>query len=171
MIKKIDAGTDYFISQLGYDARKYVELFLYTRNILKTDIPLIGSVYILSAGAARFINSGEVPGSYVSDRLLKEIKEQSKGEDKGKGAKLERAAKQVAVLKGIGYQGAHIEGLNLKYQDVVEILERADELKDNWRDCIAELDYAPANGFYQFEADSPCAEPLFDFWDWIVEDR
>lgn len=27
------------------------------------------------------------------------------------------------------------------------------------------------DGFFQFEADSPCAEPLFDFWDWIVEDR
>jgi hypothetical protein len=27
------------------------------------------------------------------------------------------------------------------------------------------------DGFYQFEADSPCAEPLFDFWDWMVEDR
>ncbi len=151
MEKKINAGAEYFISQLGYDAKKYVELYRYTREILKSDTALIGSVYLLSAGAARFINSGEVPGSFVSDRLLKEIRENSKGEDKGKGDKLKRAAKQVAILKGIGYNGAHIEGLNLKYNDVIEILEMADEMRNNWKDLIAEVDYEPDNGFYIFD--------------------
>jgi len=149
--KKIRAGAHFVVTQLGYDARRSAEFIRYVRQVLRSQIPVMGSVYVLSAGAARFMNRGEVPGCYVLDRLAEDLAEEAKASDKGKGARLERAARQVAFLKGLGYNGAHIEGLNLKYTDVREIMERAEAIGANWRDHVEQFDYSPANSFFLFE--------------------
>jgi len=149
--KKIRAGAHFVVTQLGYDARRSAEFIRYVRQILRSQIPVMGSVYVLSAGAARFMNRGEVPGCYVLDRLVEDLAEEAKASDKGKGARLERAARQAAFLKGLGYNGAHIEGLNLKYADVREIMERAEAIGANWRDHVEQFDYSPANSFFLFE--------------------
>ncbi len=149
--KKICAGAKYIVTQLGYDSRKYLEAIRYVRDHLGLDIPMLGSVYVLTSGAARFMNRGEVPGCFVSDRLLDVLSEEAKSEDKGKGARLERAARQVAMLKGLGYRGAHIEGLNLKFDDVRGIVERANEIGENWREYFGDFDFAPEKAFYLFE--------------------
>ncbi len=151
MEKKIQAGAHYFITQLGYDAKKYIELIRFAREYLKADLPIIGSVYILTAGAARLMNSGEIPGSYVTDAFLARINEERKAEDKGKEARLDRAAKQVAILKGLGYSGAHIEGLNLKTADVQAVLSKAEEFAPQWESFIGEFDSVPSKPFYLFE--------------------
>ena len=149
--KKIRAGAHFVVTQLGYDARRSAEFIRYVRQVLRSQIPVMGSVYVLSAGAARFMNRGEVPGCYVLDRLAEDLAEEAKASDKGKGARLERAARQAAFLKGLGYNGAHIEGLNLKYADVREIMERAEAIGANWRDHVEQFDYSPANSFFLFE--------------------
>ncbi len=151
MEKKIRVGAHFIATQLGYDSRKFAEFYKYVRQILGLNIPLIGSVYVLSAGAARFMAGGEVPGCYVSDRLVGVLQEEAKAEDKGKSDRLTRAAKQVATLKGLGYNGAHIEGLNLKFADVTTIMERSEEIGENWRDHLEELDFSPKNNFFMFE--------------------
>lgn len=151
MEKKIRAGARFLVTQLGYDARKHHELISYVRGRMGLDIPLLGSVYLLSAGAARFMNRGEVPGAYVADRLLALVQEESGDGDRGKGARLERAARQIAVLKGLGYSGAHLEGLNLKFPDVSHLVERGFEIGENWRDHLPEFDHSPKGAFYFFE--------------------
>ena len=149
--KKIRAGAHFIVTQLGYDARKSAEFIRYVRQVLRSEIPVMGSVYVLSAGAARFMNRGEVPGCYVVDRLAADLAEEAKAADKGKEARLERAARQVAVLKGLGYNGAHIEGLALKFDDVNRIMERAGAIGDNWRDHVEQFDYSPDGSFFLFE--------------------
>ncbi len=148
--KKIRAGANYVITQLGYDSRKYAELIRYVRRTLGLGIPVMGSVYVLSAGAARYMAGGEVPGCYVDERLVRAISQEAKADDKGRAARLERAARQVAILKGLGYNGTHIEGLNLKFADVQAILERSREIGANWRDHLEQFDYSPKNGFFMF---------------------
>jgi methylenetetrahydrofolate reductase (NADPH) len=151
MEKKLRAGARYFITQLGYDVRKHIELINYARRELKTDVPLIGSVYVLTAGAADYMNKGEVPGSYVSDSMVKLLREESKAADKGKGARLERAARQLAVLKGLGYSGAHIEGLNLRAADIKRIIGRSAEIAHNWNDFLPDFAFAPPDPYYYYE--------------------
>jgi methylenetetrahydrofolate reductase (NADPH) len=158
--KKIRAGADFFITQLGYDSRKFTELIHYLRNFRRLDVPVIGSVYLLSAGAARYMNRGEVPGCFVNDRLLQSIREEAKAPDKGKGARLERAARLIAILKGLGYNGAHIEGLNLRMRDVDVMLDRASEIGENWRDHMRAFDYSPRNAYFMFKGGRS-----FDFLD------
>jgi methylenetetrahydrofolate reductase (NADPH) len=149
--KKIRSGADFIATQLGYDSRKYAELLRYVRDCLGSDIPLVGSVYVLSAGAARFMGRGEVPGCYVHPRLVSDLEEEARGDDKGKGARLERAARQIAILKGLGYNGAHLEGLNLRFPDVKVIMERSEEIGDNWREHLREFAYCPEDAYFMFE--------------------
>jgi methylenetetrahydrofolate reductase (NADPH) len=149
--KKLRAGAHFLVTQLGYDARKYAEFLRYLRQVLGSPVPVLGSVYVLSAGAARFMNRGEVPGCYVVDRLAEDLAEEARAADKGKAARLARAARQVAILKGLGYNGVHIEGLNLKFADVTEILQRAEAIGGNWREHVERFDYSPPGSFFLFE--------------------
>jgi methylenetetrahydrofolate reductase (NADPH) len=149
--KKLRAGAEFVITQLGYDARKYAELIRYVRRYLGLSTPVLGSVYVLSPGAARHMARGEVPGCYVDQRLVRLLEEEARGPDKGKGARLERAARQLALLKGLGYSGAHLEGLNLRFPDVRAIIERSEQIGDDWRDYARDLDYSPAKAYFIFE--------------------
>jgi methylenetetrahydrofolate reductase (NADPH) len=146
MEKKAKAGARVLVAQFGFDARKHRELIEYARE-RNIRVPLLGSVFVLRMGGASVMHRGEVPGAYVDDRLLAAIAEESKAEDKGKAGSLERAAMQVAVLRGLGYRGAHIEGLILTFPMVETILGRADELAPDWEECAEKLDYSPAGSF------------------------
>lgn len=157
--KKIRAGAHFIVTQLGYDARKSAEFIRYMRRVIGSDLPVMGSVYLLSPGAARFMNRGEVPGCYVIDRLVEAVEREARAPDKGRSARLERAARQIAILKGLGYSGVHLEGLALKYADVEEVLDRAEAVGENWRDHAAEFDYSPSGAYFMFE-DGEQLEPV-----------
>lgn len=151
--KKVRAGADFIITQVGYDARKFDELLRFMHH---TDIsvPILGNVYILTLGAARVINRKSIPGCVVTDELLRRYEDESSEPDKGKGARLLRAAKLIAVLRGIGYDGAHIGGPNLRYEDVEWVILKSEELFGNWQSLVREFDYPQQGGFYLFEKDS-----------------
>lgn len=151
MEKKILSGARFIISQLGYDARKMEELVMYVRE-RGFDTPLIANIYVITAGTANFMHNGNIPGGYMSDEFLAILKEEAKAEDKGKAARHLRAAKMVAISRGLGYQGIHIGGNNLTEEIVNYILDTADEIQDDWRKWAAELHYGQANGYYLYAA-------------------
>ncbi|HBT95305.1 MAG TPA: methylenetetrahydrofolate reductase [Coriobacteriia bacterium] len=150
MEKKMLAGANFIISQLGYDARKMEELMIYVRE-KGYDVPMIANVYIISAGTARFMKGGNIPGGYMSDEFLEILTEEAKAEDKGKAARLLRAAKMVAISRGLGYAGVHIGGLNLTAEMFNEILDTADRVQDRWREWVEEIHYGQEDGFYLYE--------------------
>lgn len=149
--KKWYAGADYFITQIGFDARKLRELTVFVRETLRSDLPLLGSVYLLTLPAARIMNGGHIPGCYVDDRLLKHLEAEAGKADKGKDAALRRAGKQLAVLRGLGYRGAHLEGPGLKWEEVEAILGYGDEFAGNWQAHAEEFMYSPAKPYYLFD--------------------
>ncbi len=151
--KKIDAGAQFIIPQLGYDARKFHEFYLIIRKVFKSDIPIIGNVYILPFGAARLMNKNQIPGCVVTEKLVKILDEERKAEDKGKQARLLRAAKMYAFFKGMGYNGVHIGGHGVKIDDVLWIIEKGEELAPNWLEYVKEFEFPMPNGFYYFEKD------------------
>jgi methylenetetrahydrofolate reductase (NADPH) len=63
--KKIAAGADYAITQLGYDSKKFRELKRYL-NERGLHTPVLGNVYILPPKAAEKFSKGEPPGCWVS---------------------------------------------------------------------------------------------------------
>ena len=144
--KKVAAGADCAITQLGFDARKFRELKRYVdeRGI---KVPLLGNVYILSAKAAEKMSRAEPPGCWVSPELLAQIREEAKAADAGRAARLERAARMVAILRGLGYAGAYLGG-NHQADSIRWIIRRSEALAPRWEEFAEELAWAPKNGFY-----------------------
>lgn len=150
--KKVREGADFVITQVGFDARKFDELLRHMRQAGMT-VPVLGNVYILSLPVARVMNRKGVPGCVVTDKLFRSCEEESRAPDKGRSAALLRAAKLIAVLRGIGYDGVHIGGPNLRYEDIEWVIGRSIELSDTWESLVPEFDYPQAGGFYLFEKD------------------
>jgi methylenetetrahydrofolate reductase (NADPH) len=153
--KKIAAGADCAITQLGYDSRKYRELKRYLdERGLRT--PILGSVYVLHARAAEKMSKGEPPGCWVSPELLEQIQHETKSPDKGLAARLERAASMVAILRGLGYAGAYLGG-DHRAEHVRWIIRRSETLAPKWPELAERLVFAPKGGFYLYE--SPASAP------------
>lgn len=152
LAKKITAGAQFIINQLGYDSRKQSELLMYMdHNSL--DAPVLANVYVLSARAAKFFHSGKIPGCVVTDELLQLAERHARSPDKGKAFFLEFAAKQVAIAKGLGFHGAYLGG-HLQYEDYLHVLKLADSFdKDDWKHFARELQFNRPREFFYFEQD------------------
>jgi len=153
LMKKIRAGADFIITQIGYDVRKLHELkqWLQIKNI---DIPVLTSIHVLSYVSARAMHDNRVPGCVVTDKLMSEITDEVKSPDKGLEASLLRAAKLYAISKGMGFAGACISGQGISYENVEFIIEKGNEFTYRWQELIDEFDYPQKNGFYYFEKNS-----------------
>jgi len=151
--KKIECGAKFIITQVGFDARKCHEVLQWLR-LNNYDIPVIANIYILPYGAAKLMNANGIPGCVVTDKLVAELAEEAKTEDKGKSARLLRSAKMYAIAKGMGCAGAHIGGHNISYEMVEYIMNRGEEFSQNWESLVSEFDYPQEDGFYLFERDS-----------------
>jgi methylenetetrahydrofolate reductase (NADPH) len=152
--KKIAAGADLAITQVGWDARKFAELkrYLDARGLAT---PLLGNVYVLGPKTAERMARGEPPGCWVSPALLGAVRAESRAPDGGRHARLERAARTVAVLRGLGYAGAYLGGTHDARQ-IAWIIRRAEQLASRWQELAAELSYGDPDGFY---LDEPRARP------------
>ncbi|MFC1951421.1 methylenetetrahydrofolate reductase C-terminal domain-containing protein [Chloroflexota bacterium] len=150
--KKIEAGAEFITLQLGYDARKFHEVLLWLK-VHGYNIPVLANIYVLPYGVAKTMHANQIPGAIVTDKLLAEIAEERNAKDKGRSARLTRAAKMYALAKGMGYAGVHIGGYKLTYEMVEFIIERGEELAQHWRELITEFDYPQTNGSYFFKKD------------------
>jgi methylenetetrahydrofolate reductase (NADPH) len=153
MQKKVEAGADFVITQVGYDARKLHEFHTWLKR-QGYRIPALASIYVLSYPVAKTMHENHVPGCVVTDKLLNRIAAEFQLKDKGRQARLDRTAKMYAVVKGMGYRGAYISGQNLPFESVEYIIDRGNELAGKWMELLPEFDYPQENGFYYFERDA-----------------
>jgi methylenetetrahydrofolate reductase (NADPH) len=153
MQKKMEAGADFAITQVGYDARKLQEflLWLKTRN---SPISTLAGIYVLSYPVAKAMRENNIPGCVVTDKLLSRIAAEYESKDKGRQARLDRAAKMYAIAKGMGYKGAYLSGQNLLFADMEYIVAKGKELAGKWMDLLPEFDFPQENGFYYFGRDA-----------------
>lgn len=150
---KIKTGARWGVTQMGYDSRKLDELQRYLRAN-HIDLPLLCSVFVLSAPAARFFNRWGVPGVYASDALVALAERQARSPDKGRAFFVEFAAKQIAVAKGLGYRGIYLSGRPTlqRIQRIIEV-ERSFGPGD-WRDFAREIQFPQKDEFYLYERDA-----------------
>ena len=151
--KKFTAGARFVVSQLGFDVRKIHELLQVVKLLGFGNIPVVGNVYLLPLGTAKLMNRNGLPGCVVTDKLLRDVQAEAAGPDRGRTKRLERAAKLYALLKGMGYAGAHISGHGMTVPDLLEVIEHGEELSRRWPDFVHEFDYSQENGWYFFERD------------------
>jgi methylenetetrahydrofolate reductase (NADPH) len=144
--QKVAAGADLAITQVGWDARKFAELKKYVDDRGLAN-PLMGNVHVLSQRAAERTTSGHPSGWWASPELVEDIRKESAGPDRGLGARIDRAAQAVAILKGLGYAGAYISGTHAVEQ-ITRLLARAREFEPRWQECYEQLQYGDRAGFY-----------------------
>jgi methylenetetrahydrofolate reductase (NADPH) len=152
LVRKIAAGAQWVIPQLGYDMRKFheVKLMLASRGI---HVPVIGNVYLLTKGVAKIFNSGKLAGCVVSDELLQTCEKYAAGPDKGQKFFRELAAKQLAVFKGLGFAAGYLGGIS-KPDTFGQIIEMAESYgPDDRREFVKEIRYSQPGEFFLFEHD------------------
>jgi methylenetetrahydrofolate reductase (NADPH) len=149
MSRKLAAGADFIITQLGYDARKFDELIRLQKE-MGCNVPTLASLYILTPGAARIMNRGKIPGCLVTDKLLKQVESEWTDKAAGFRAAVERSAKLGVVLKGLGYRGIHIGGIHKSFELAARVLDRMEQIEDHWRDFLSEFDYPMEDGYYVY---------------------
>lgn len=145
MEKKIAAGAEFMITQVGWDWKKCDELIKYCReNDITT--PIIGNVYLLSTitPAPRLMHDIKLPGCFVSDELFEKVLSESVDDH------IERASQQLAMFKSLGYAGADVGGVH-DYDMFIKILTRAEEIGDNWQQYKDNLHFPQPGGWYLYE--------------------
>jgi methylenetetrahydrofolate reductase (NADPH) len=152
LVRKIRCGSEWVVSQLGYDMRKFHEIMLYLDHI-GLPVPVVGNVYVLSRTVARHFHQHKIPGCVVSDALYAEAEKYAAGPDKGKGYFLELAAKQLAVFKGLGFAAGYLGGIHKPetFDQVIDLAESYGE--DDWKAFAREIQFCQPDEFYLFEQD------------------
>ena len=58
-------------------------------------------------------------------------------------------------MRGLGYRGVHIGGIHRDFEPVGLILDRMEEIKDDWKTFLPEFDHPQPGGFYAFQGKVP----------------
>jgi methylenetetrahydrofolate reductase (NADPH) len=151
--KKVTAGARFVINQIGWNARKDDEL---VRWIRRERLPLatMANVYLLSRPSARVFNSGKIPGVVVTDPLLALVERYGAGQDRGRAFFIDLAARHVALVKRLGFNGVYLGG-HAPAAEFVEILDHAQEYETAELGTLTrDLDFGFPDEFYFFERDS-----------------
>lgn len=153
LIKKVrDGGAQFIITQLGYDMRKFHEVLQFMRQN-ELNVPLVGNIYLLPYGTAKFMSKNGIPGCVVTDELVERLEKEKQSEDKGREGKLMRAAKMYGIMKGMGFSGAHIGGHGLGAKEMSYILDEGEKYVGNWQSYVDEFDFPMKKGFYYYQKD------------------
>ena len=99
--RKVRAGAEYAVTQVGFDMRKLGELVRYAED-RELPVRLVANFFLLTRGAARVFASGEVPGIQLPPALLEAAERQGASPDKGKSFFADLAARQVAIAGASG---------------------------------------------------------------------
>jgi len=147
--RKIDVGAEFIVTQLGYDIRKFDELVRFCR-LHNVAAPLVASIFITDMQTARLVQARSIPGVRIPGPLLQALQEEIPGR---KGV-LGRAAKTLAVLRGLGYHGVLLGGHATDFSEAEQVLNQAETLEPEWQSLLDQLDFpGQGNSFYYFEKD------------------
>ncbi|WP_043973101.1 MULTISPECIES: methylenetetrahydrofolate reductase C-terminal domain-containing protein [Acinetobacter] len=118
--KKIRAGADFVITQLGFD----LEQTKHAQAILALDypdFPLIACVMPLTLRRAQFMLRHQVAGIVISEHILKVLEQENQG-DSAQAEKnvYARCALQILICKHLGYKGVHLSSCH-KQQEQAQL--------------------------------------------------
>jgi len=148
LLRKIRAGASFIVTQLGYDVCKFEELIHFLQDF-DINLPILANVFIPSLTVARIMAKGGIPGILFPENLLKLMEKENKISYQNFAKKrLERAAKMISVLKGLGYSGVHIGGNNLSFEDVRYVLDTSEEITTKWENFKEEINFSVPDSWY-----------------------
>lgn len=161
LIKKINSGAAFIVTQYGWDMRKLQELrwYLSSRGI---HLPSIARFLMLTPERARELCSSKVPGIHISPDLEGMLhQEMSHSMGQFEAAQWRRIQIHAAGARFLGYSGIQIAGVerpeqvNTLLNRIAEALKEFSSFEDwlhTYREYYDRLDLAPyPYRFYEFE--------------------
>ena len=159
--KKLRAGANFLMTQIGWDVRKLQELrwFLDRRGYRA---PLIVECLFLTHARSQRIRMLGLPGVTITDDLAQRLQEAAASSDGGQAAAIRLLALQIAGARDLGYAGAQVSGLET-YASIVRLLDDVETVtqeyptpearRHGWLDQLMLKDgraaqVAPADGLY-----------------------
>ncbi len=160
-IKKLRAGANFLMTQVGWDSRKFEEVrwFLDGRGYRA---PVVAELMFLTHDRSRRIRRFGLPGVTITDSLAQRLEEEASSPDGGRAAAFRRLALQMTSVRDLGYAGAQVSGLET-YDGIVRLLDEIDTVTREyptqearhqaWRKLLTLRDgrvaqVAPADGLY-----------------------
>jgi methylenetetrahydrofolate reductase (NADPH) len=146
--RKVSAGADFVVTQLGYDIRKFDELLGYCA-LHKIAAPLVANIFATDMQTARLIQARNIPGVKMPSSLLRDLH----GEKSDRKGIIARTAKSLAVLQGLGYHGALLGSSEIDFSEIKQIVDETEDLHHEWQNYVTELDYSDGSStrFYYFQ--------------------
>jgi methylenetetrahydrofolate reductase (NADPH) len=130
LAKKLRAGADLIISQIGFDMEKAQGLISFVRS-RGYSVPVMAGVLFLTAPRGRYVRKVGLPGITITDDLQAKLEEEAKAPEQVHSASCRRLALQIVGLRRMGYAGAHVSGLHTPQRGEIErllnLVDRLDE--------------------------------------------
>lgn len=143
LIKKINLGADFLVTQIGWDMLKHQELRWYLTH-RGHHIPSIARLQLLTPEKVEQIAAGQCPGIHISPDFQDLLSTENRYSCKQfEAAQWRRLQMQIVGCKLLGYSGVQIAGLNNPEQVRIagrRITEALDEFHafDEWKDAYLE---------------------------------
>lgn len=110
--KKVGAGANLVITQIGFDPQKYIEAATWVAR-RGYRIPLVANVLLLPAARARYMRKHALPGITITDSFMALLEAEAASlPDQGAARVLRRLALQIVGVRLAGYAGVQITGLH-----------------------------------------------------------
>lgn len=159
--KKVGAGADYVITQIGFDHLKHEEAreWVMRRNY---QVPLVANLMPLLARSARYMRKHQLAGVTITDAFLALLEEEEKLPDRGVGRAMRRLALQAIGVRFHGYAGLQLTGihtlaqlthLRAQLRDMEQLCSDETTWRKAWHECMTfplggVVDAAPARPWY-----------------------
>lgn len=110
--KKLAAGANLVITQIGLDPLKYVETQRWLDSRYR-GVPVVANVLPLSAPRARYMRAHKLAGITITDSMMALLEAEAQHlPDKGAARVLRRLALQIVGVRLAGYAGVQVTGLH-----------------------------------------------------------
>jgi methylenetetrahydrofolate reductase (NADPH) len=172
MLRKLAAGAEFMVTQLGWDMRKFQELQWYLQ-MRELHVPVLARLALLPTQEIRRIQEGYLPGVHFSRSFAALLQRESNvSHAQSLSAQLQRLALQVSGCSILGYSGVQIAGipdaqtLGMVCRRVQQAMEQYTDYNtwlEAWQTFHGDLEFAPnAQPYYGFTRLLEEGLPQFD---------
>ena len=110
--KKIHAGTDFVITQIGFDIKKFEEA-LFWMDTRDYRVPMVANVMALTAARSRFIRKHQLAGVTITDSYHDFLQQEAELFPAQAPARvLRRTALLILGLRMLGYSGVQLTAIH-----------------------------------------------------------
>lgn len=167
--KKINAGADFVITQIGFDIKKFEEA-LFWMDTRDYRVPLVANIMALTAARSRFIRKHQLAGVTISDSYHELLqKEEELFPEQAQARVLRRTALLILGLRMLGYSGVQLTAIHT-VQQLQTLHKQIDYLSKrcpdrvswnrSWQEAFTlpngiQGDPVPDNGWYLVDRQNP----------------